>query len=297
MSTKEATANASRKGSPRNRLTRAESETCYWSAYAFFTPADWHQPTRAQRQRVSIHYRRTIEDAGLEYQAPKNWPEARNTLRLAILKLANENETSSSAHKLQKVAADFQACMCAKWDAERAQRFGTAQADTPAATRKVTLADDDHEWRHVGVPAGSVASLTPAPKPFPRQPLIMYRHAGEAEDGGRWDAGRFVRFEPFEGDMPKENGPGITLEIEVESGEQSEVTFLLAAWTAYTITDVRRHNPHADKIAELRQRLDKIDADDITDSTARFNVEREIDKLENEQSPADEWAGFDLVNA
>lgn len=56
-----------------------------------------------------------------------------------------------------------------------------------------------------------------------------------------------------------------------------------------TIPDAAR----AERLEALRARLDSIDADEITDSTARFKVERLIYELEN--APADEWAGFDLV--
>lgn len=51
---------------------------------------------------------------------------------------------------------------------------------------------------------------------------------------------------------------------------------------------------HERQIAALRARLDRLDADDITDSTARFKLEKQIYDLEREQE-RDEWP--ELINA
>jgi hypothetical protein len=243
---------------------------------------------RGERSRLTRHLKRLCADAGTTFDRediPGSYIAALKALE------ARDGETMKlETYELRGLVKEY------KEYSATATATPKEQKATPGQLPKsvLLLPHDNNEWRHIGVPGGCVAELQPAPNPYPRQILIMYRHAGEL-DGWLWDAGRFLRFENVVFDGDEHARPAITLEVEYNDGERGEESFLLATWTAFAVTDVRRKEPHGEKIAELRERLDKIDADDITDSTARFNVEREIYRLENEPPPADEWTGFDLI--
>jgi hypothetical protein len=65
--------------------------------------------------------------------------------------------------------------------------------------------------------------------------------------------------------------------------------------TPYSHDDEARKTKKERKLDALRRRLDRLNRDgDITDSTARFKLEKQIYDLENQ--PANEWEGFDVVD-
>jgi hypothetical protein len=157
----------------------------------------------------------------------------------------------------------------------------------------VKLQDDDHEWEFIGIRPGETVTLKPATDPKPRQIVIMYRHAGEGENGQQWEGGRFVRFEPFDDD---DKEPGIVIEEEEADDEGNrERKFLLTTWTPLTVTEIKPpSHPHAEHVSEIRQQLTELDYKPENED-CRYRLEKQIYDLEHE--PADEWAGFDLVNA
>jgi hypothetical protein len=274
--------------STRDGLTREQRST-FVMLKAFYE----EQPRRMWSQRINLHLNRLVREAGIKNAALTASLTPHRAYAEAIKIITARGDEHSPLDLLDykvRAAVEF-------WYGNR--DGAKAKKEKPAAGTRITfsmveLKRDDDSWKHVGVMPGEVVHVAPETSPRPRQILVMYRHAGML-DGVLWGAGRFVRFEPFLDDETGETSLGIVLEDEDDSGRY-EQSYPLTTWTALRIVKIEpTAHPHADKIAKLQQRLAEIDADDITDSTARFNIEREIFKLENEPTPADEWEGFDLI--
>jgi hypothetical protein len=116
-------------------------------------------------------------------------------------------------------------------------------------------------------------------------------------EGGAWEIGDFVCVED-------PNGRVSTLRV-CDRDDRKGTVHLVSHKDEYrTIKQgqvwgvvVKHIRRHADEIEKLKKRLDRIDRDDITDSTARYQVEREIYNLEHPQDEVlDTWEWPDEVD-
>jgi hypothetical protein len=289
MSDSKVTRSDQEKGSRRKRLTRDENESCQWLANLFFTPDKYLKPTRSQKQRASLHYRRAIEDAGLEYKKPKEWRDVRETFRAVILELDAAKITSSSAHILMSVAAEYYKCVGDQWEAERTGGWPRAEPrkDAKPATATYNATREPEYGRSLGLAAGDRFTLVPATDIKPRQIIFAV-----SVTTATWEAGRFIEFCPFK----DEDGKVIGDAIRLDTPDEGETSYNLKFYSPYRLSEFQeRETPNSKQIAELRARFNMIDADDITDSSARFKLEKQIYDLE-QTTPADEWEGFDFID-
>jgi hypothetical protein len=170
------------------------------------------------------------------------------------------------------------------------------QASQPAIKTTVTFADawTESQIAPLGFKAKDTLAIQQIDQPEQGEIIILFQPGRKG-----MSVGRFVEFADDEDDQPC---------VWIEEGDGKVSGWGLSTnkcWRILTVTRCEAFNGRATgdvkddkarRLASLRRRLKNIDADDITDSTARFNVEREIYRLENEPTPA-EWQGFDLVNA
>jgi hypothetical protein len=177
--------------------------------------------------------------------------------------------------------------IAAEW-IERTQQ-AEPEPKTNQVPRQIGICTTCDYWKPLDLFAGDIATLRPATDLQPRRIVAMYRHAG-ALDNYDFDAGRFLR---FESDQEFEGLEGKHPAIVIETPDGDESVFDLNMWTACHLTATPHLNAQSEQIATLRGKLDRL-GDDITDSTQRFKIEREIYDLEHE-ADTDEWA--DIINA
>jgi hypothetical protein len=192
---------------------------------------------------------------------------------------------------LKRVAIEYYKCVCDQWEAERTGRHPHTEPRKGGEplTATYTNTRGPEYGRSLGLAKGDRFTLVPAADIKPRQIIFAVSATTAA-----WQAGRFIEFCPFTDDDDKVIGDGIKL----DTPDEGETIYNLAFYSPYRLSEFgERETANGEKIAELRARLNKINADEITDSSARFNLEKQIYDLENEPAtPVDEWEGFDLVS-
>lgn len=155
------------------------------------------------------------------------------------------------------------------------------------SVRCETEGGDARALRSLGLPRNGHFDLdTPARAPQPRQIIVAVRNGDD-----KWIAGRFVRF----GHQ--------SIVLDVPGGGETE--YDLGKWAAYHFDDSTikpGKTPNSERIAELRERLERLAERDEWEykcGGTRFRLETEIYELEQAdlRRHNDEWEGFDLVKA
>jgi hypothetical protein len=244
------------------------------------------KPSRSTRQRASMWLNRLLKEAGIE--RGKEGAEKAYLAAIRALRDTKGSDYSYNAKQIARVSKDF-----------LSERMSSTppRAARPSATSKHENCRDDLDA--FGVLKGDTleAVETGISDLLLGDLIIIFdakrtkiegigRFAGTEDDHAEEDSEKINAFcvdesddnYRYEGDhFQVSRVVAVTRRIEI--GRGTPETFDAAARKA--------------RLAQLRRRLERLDRDEITDSTARFKLERQIYDLEHE--PADEWEGFDTV--
>jgi hypothetical protein len=183
----------------------------------------------------------------------------------------------------------------AKWmRAARAEKAQQATAASKQEQIRVNVTASSTSLRPFGIEPGDQlwVSETPCAELRPGDLIALW----DKEDQ-EWDFGRFI---DTGSQLWEQTDDTETPYIGIMTGQGKSLDYMQTAYTCYlviaitrTITVPRGTTADTDEarragaLAALHARLDKLDADEITDTSARFKLEKQIYDLEREA--AAEW--------
>jgi hypothetical protein len=224
----------------------------------------------------------------------RGWPEEcalKDAARVYHFEMEESDPRRAECARLLDALRDMGNLAVDLWRAQQdVKRAKAAPAERPAALRKSSTDIKDDIWKEFGIPAHSSVAFEQVLDPRPTE---------------------FICIEENENKKRMWIGTGIVTEtseqiVTLKESDGEEYEYQRAAYRFYRATEVttKPQRPAADatyspdperareeRLKRLRDRLAKIDADDITDSSARMKLETEIYNLEHPPN-LDDWSAW-----
>lgn len=249
------------------RLAKVHYQTASGLRWMFDPPKDWPRPTRPVKQRASLWLNKLAAEAGIKREGLTREQVYLESIRAIIA--ATGKDESFAARKVQGEVRE--------WDGRRGELWKREAKAPPATKQAVIKIGGDHPA--VGLLKSDLITIELEDVKAGDLCLVQYM-----DEGTRYYSVGFIRHET-EGEFTLTDG---TKESWFEPRE-----VLTLGRVVKIEREVKRGAPPAEdtrarRLAELRRRLESLETDDITNSTAAFKIEKEIYDLEH-SAERDEW--------
>jgi hypothetical protein len=245
-----------------------------------WTPAEYKVTSDDERERIMRDVEALADELGLNHARLSYEKTFTESLKL----LGGDEGKHPLAHSLYNLALEIR---------RRGRNVKSDYRDSPLAKTAPTtahVAKDDHSRERFGLMPDDNLTLEECDDLRAGETVLLWD-----KEGGTWDG--VMRFVEYEEDGEWGRAPRLY------DGTTSEI-YNPAAYHFYRITsitrtiEVKRPDENGEdvqtkqKIQRLRDRLSRMDADDITDSSARMKLETEIYNLEH-PSKLDDWSAWE----